>query len=68
MLREARLNSADEVDRLAGGAVLVGVAALLQLGEGRAGRRHLGDLELEQVHVAGGAHRHVQAPVAARFL
>ena len=46
---------ADEVDRLAAGAVLVGVAALAQLGEGRSGRRHLRHLELEQVDVAGAA-------------
>ena len=46
-----------------GGALLVGAAALPQLGEGGTGRRHLGDLELEQVDVAGGADRHVQTPV-----
>ena len=69
MLRVARLKfDADEVCRLASGAVLVGVAALLQLGEGRTGRGQLGDLELEQVDMAGGAHRHVQAPVAGRLL
>ena len=50
----------DEMYGGAGGAVLVGAAALPQLGEGGTGRRHLGDLELEQVDVAGGADRHVQ--------
>ena len=60
---DQRVSSATRIRGLDGG-----VAALLQLGEGGTGRRHLGHLELEQVHVAGGAHGHVQAPVAARLL
>ena len=59
---------ADQVNGLVSGAVLGGVAVLLELGERGSRRRHLGDLELEQVDVAGGAYRHVQAPVAAPAL
>ena len=58
----------DEVYRLAEIAVLVGVPPRLQLGHRRPLGGQLEHLELEQVHVAGAAHRHVQPPVAAAVL
>ena len=59
---------ADQVNRLAPGPVLGRVVALTQLRQRGSRWRHLHHLELEQVHVPAGAHRHVQPAVAARLL